>query len=50
MHISVVGGDIPPPISSFDGIPFRPEQKSLRKAVLHNIENFGTIVWVFGNA
>lgn len=43
MHISVAGGDIPPPISTFDAIPFRPEQTSLRKAVLNNIEGFGTI-------
>lgn len=41
MHISVAGGDIPPPISTFDAIPFRPEQVSLRKAVLNNIEGFG---------
>lgn len=43
MHISVAGGDIPPPISTFDAIPFRPEQTSLRKAVLNNIEGFGII-------
>ena len=42
MHISVAGGDIPPPISTFDAIPFRPEQISLRKAVLQNIEGFGS--------
>ena len=41
MHISVAGGDSPPPISTFDAIPFRPEQISLRKAVLQNIEGFG---------
>lgn len=42
MHIAVAGGDIPAPISTFDAIPFRPEQTSLRKAVLNNIEGFGT--------
>lgn len=41
MHINVAGGDIPAPISTFDAIPFRPEQKALRKAVLSNIESFG---------
>ena len=42
MRISVSGGDIPAPIPTFEAMPFRSDQLSLKKTVLHNIENFGS--------
>lgn len=43
MHISVSGGDIPPPISTFDEMAFTPEQSALKRTVLRNIEGFGSL-------
>lgn len=43
MHISVSGGDIPPPISTFDEMAFTPEQAALKRTVLRNIEGFGSL-------
>ena len=41
MHISVQGGDIPAPITTFDEMPFRKDQGALKHTILHNIEGFG---------
>lgn len=41
LHISVMGGDIPNPITSFDQMAFTPEQAELKQTVLRNIEGFG---------
>ncbi|KAK8793188.1 hypothetical protein WA538_004182 [Blastocystis sp. DL] len=38
MHISVDGGDIPPPITTFDEMPFRKDQAALKHCILRNIE------------
>ncbi|OAO14304.1 DEAD/DEAH box RNA helicase [Blastocystis sp. ATCC 50177/Nand II] len=40
LHISVMGGDIPNPITSFDQMAFTPEQAELKQTVLRNIEGF----------
>lgn len=42
LHISVMGGDIPNPITSFDQMAFTPDQAQLKQTVLHNIEGFGS--------
>lgn len=41
MHISVDGGDIPPPITTFDEMPFRKDQAALKHCILRNIEKSG---------
>ena len=41
MHISVQGGDIPAPITTFEEMPFRKDQGVLKHTILHNIEGFG---------
>ena len=41
MKIRVTGGDIPAPISSFEDMYFKPEQKQLQRLVLRNIEHAG---------
>lgn len=41
MHISVQGGDIPAPITTFEEMPFRKDQAALKHTILHNIEGFG---------
>ncbi|KNB46517.1 hypothetical protein JH06_0124 [Blastocystis sp. subtype 4] len=38
MHISVMGGDIPAPITTFSEMSFRKDQETLRRHILHNIE------------
>lgn len=42
MHISVMGGDIPAPITTFSEMSFRKDQETLRRHILHNIEGLGT--------
>mgnify|MGYP000047331107 FL=1 len=42
MHISVMGGDIPAPITTFSEMSFRKDQETLRRHILHNIEGLGS--------
>lgn len=46
MHISVQGGDIPAPITTFEEMPFRKDQGALKHTILHNIEGFGTFICI----
>lgn len=46
MRISVLGGDIPAPICTFENMPFRPDQSNLKETILRNIEKSG-ILYVF---
>lgn len=47
MHISVMGGDIPQPITSFDEMPFGANQAALKRTILRNIEGFGNQIIPF---
>ena len=44
MHISVMGGDIPAPITTFSEMSFRKDQETLKRHILHNIEGLGNDV------